>query len=118
MTSTKGVTLLVMLVQLLKELLYGFKAPVEPTDEEQERFYAYEDERGIYGMYPSPMEAYRDELEMRERFLSNSVWILLRWRVATMKRPFGRRSAHGFREYLFPKSVVRWIHPQRKLRTY
>jgi hypothetical protein len=104
--------MLVRFVLFLKGLLYG-PAPVPPTDEEVAKHDAWEDSHFAASYSPSPWEFYHDSVDLREKFLSHSLWILIRWRVACVKRPFSARD-----RFLFPRFVYNFVHPGKKLRVY
>jgi hypothetical protein len=99
-------------VLFLKGLLYG-PVPVEPTDEEVAAYDEYEDTFGNNSFNPTPWEYYHDAVDIRERFLRNSLWILIRWRVACAKLPFTKGQ-----RFLFPKPISRFAHPGAKLNAY
>ena len=59
-----------------------------PTAEEIQAFEEAEDERGFYGAYPSPMEAYLDSVEWRDGMIELPLRTLIRWRLAVAWMPF------------------------------
>lgn len=76
----------------------------KPSEATMQAFFDFEEERGVYGEYPSPMEVWEWDRETREKWLRLSVLHLLRWRISVSKVPFTRRS-----KFLLPKRVFRLV---------